>query len=67
MVISHSVILGEYDTEDDPDCVDEVCADRIKTIGIKKLTFSFEYRPEQQHDILLIQLITPVEFTGKLL
>ncbi|XP_028047881.1 CLIP domain-containing serine protease 2 [Monomorium pharaonis] len=66
-----SVRLGEYDTDTDPDCVQDsettqVCADDPVTVGVEEQIAHEEYRPlsrDQRYDIALLRLSYDVMFT----
>ncbi|XP_076164420.1 CLIP domain-containing serine protease HP8-like [Ptiloglossa arizonensis] len=67
-----SIRLGEYNTETDPDCVQDgettvVCADDPITVGIEEQIAHENYRPisrDQRYDIALLRLSRDVAFTS---
>ncbi|XP_043255138.1 melanization protease 1-like [Colletes gigas] len=67
-----SVRLGEYNTETDPDCVQDgettmICSDDPITVGIEEQIAHENYGPlsrDQKYDIALLRLTRDVAFTN---
>lgn len=68
------VRLGEYNTESESDCIQELdfydCADPPQDFGVEKIIPHDAYRPDasdQHNDIALLRLDRNVVFSGKYL
>lgn len=67
-----NVRLGEYDTETNPDCLQDggvilICADEPLTVGVEEEIAHENYRPnsrDQKYDIALLRLTRDVSFTN---
>ncbi|XP_017755231.1 PREDICTED: uncharacterized protein LOC108547293 [Eufriesea mexicana] len=67
-----SVRLGEYDTDTNPDCIQDsesskICADDPVTYGVEEQIAHENYRPlsrDQKYDIALLRLSRDVTFTN---
>ncbi|XP_008553594.2 uncharacterized protein LOC103575539 [Microplitis demolitor] len=65
------VRLGEHNTATDPDCImevdnTEICAPPVVTVEVEEQIAHEDYKPsarDQQNDIALLRLSSPVEFT----
>lgn len=57
--------MGEWNTQEDPDCEDDVCADPIVKMRIRRTFHPSYYGRQKQHDILIILLQKSVNFNGK--
>lgn len=61
-----SARLGEWDTNRDVDCDDDICSDPIVDIAIERLIPHSNYKPfakSQVNDIALIRLAKSISFT----
>lgn len=59
--------LGEWDTNQDPDCEDGVCAHSVLNIGIENVIAHSNYKPNsknQEYDIALIRLNRNIIYTN---
>lgn len=64
-MLSHGVLLGELNSETDPDCEDELCADVAQFIQAESIFMPSDYdNPKNAHDILLIKLTSRAQFNG---
>lgn len=63
-----SVRVGEYDTSSDPDCASTgFCAPRSVNHAISHVIVHPDYKQGQyHHDIALLVLKTPLNYSGKL-
>ncbi|KOC63285.1 Serine protease easter, partial [Habropoda laboriosa] len=67
-----AVRLGEYNTDTDPDCIQDdidsvVCADSTVSVGIEEQMIHESYRPtmtDRRYDIALLRLSRDVSFTN---
>lgn len=65
IVCSVSVTLGDYDLRTDPDCEEDVCAEPIQMIKIKKVIISTKYKTENSmNDIAVILLEKEATLNG---
>uniref|UniRef100_U5ET91 CLIP domain-containing serine protease n=1 Tax=Corethrella appendiculata TaxID=1370023 RepID=U5ET91_9DIPT len=58
--------LGEWFTDTDPDCQDDVCADNVVDIDVDKIILHPNYNSDgkhQQNDIALIKVKHPIKYT----
>lgn len=62
-----SVQVGEYDSKGDPDCTTTFCAHPVQDIPISHIIVhpGFE-RKVYKHDVALLVLKAPMNFSGKL-
>lgn len=59
------MILGEYDTRNNPDCDEEFCADKIQMIKIANTFIPPTFKKGTfLDDILIIKLQAPAKLTG---
>lgn len=66
ILTSSSVRIGEYDTTTDPDCSSGFCAPPVVNHGISHVIVHPDYVSGQyHHDIALVVLKTPLNYTGK--
>lgn len=65
-----SVVLGEYNTATDIDCIeyeegDQDCADEPKIIPIQSTVLHPQWKyPDRDNDIALLKLVAPVNYTS---
>ncbi|GJQ66173.1 hypothetical protein Trydic_g4233 [Trypoxylus dichotomus] len=60
-----SIILGEYNTDDNPDCEDDVCAEPIQHFKPKRIFVHPSYnKPQYANDVSLIRLNRKAKLNG---